>query len=134
MRYARMAPVWSVLVCSLLIFADPGIATAQSAKAVPDLKSIAGKWSGTGHSSAGTNPLEWTIKEDGTVAVVVGTPAGPRTGAAKISIKDGAFFYESGTSSGSVTLHEEGGRRVLKYDAVMKRDNTRGGAELTSVK
>jgi len=48
-----------------------------------------------------------------------------------MSVKDGKFFYESGTSSGTVTLHEDGGRRVLKYDAVFKQDNSRGGAELT---
>jgi hypothetical protein len=65
----------------------------------------------------GTNQLEWTIKEDGTVDVVVVTPGGSRGGVAKISVKDGMLFYESGTSSGSVTVHEEGGRRVLKYDA-----------------
>ena len=49
-----------------------------------------------------------TMPAQNAVAVVVGTPAGPRTGAAAISIKDGALFYESGTSSGSVTLHDKG--------------------------
>jgi len=117
-----------------LALAGPGVSTAQPAKAVPDLKSIAGKWSGTGHSSLGTNPLEWTIKEDGTVDVIAGTPSGPRTGVGKVSVKDGKIFYESGSSSGTVTLHENGGRRVLKYEAVFKRDNSRGGAELTPVR
>jgi hypothetical protein len=131
---ARIASFLGVVLLLVLAFADPGVATAQPTKADLDVKSIAGKWTGTGHSSAGTNPLEWTIKEDGTVQVVVGTPSGPRTGVARMSVKDGALFYESGTSSGTVTLHEEGGRRVLKYEAVMKRDNTRGGAELTPVR
>jgi hypothetical protein len=117
-----------------LALAGSGIATAQPPKAVPDLKSIAGTWSGTGHSSLGTNPLEWTIKEDGTVEVVARTPGGPRTGVAKMSIRDGKIFYESGSSSGTVTLYEDGSRRVLKYEAVFKRDNSRGGAELTPAK
>jgi hypothetical protein len=82
----------------------------------------------------GTNPLEWTIQEDGTVNVVAGTPGGPRTGTARISVKDGTLFYDSGSSSGPVTLHEDGGRRVLKYEAVFKRNNSRGGAELTPAK
>jgi hypothetical protein len=114
-----------------VVLAGSGVARAQSTPAAADVKSIVGKWSGTGHSSLGTNPLEWTIKEDGSVDVVVVTAGGPRTGSARISIKDGQLFYESGTSSGPVTVHGEGGRRVLKYDAVFKRDNTRGGAELT---
>jgi hypothetical protein len=75
--------------------------------------------------------LEWNIKEDGTVDVVVGTPSGSRTGMAKLSIRDGNLFYESGTSSGPVMLEESGGRRVLKYEAIFKRDDSRGGAELT---
>ena len=122
------------LVLLVLALAGPGIATAQAPKAAPDLKSIAGKWSGTGHSSLGTNPLEWTIKEAGTVDVVAGTPSGPRTGVGKVSVRDGKLFYESGSSSGTVTLQEDGGRRVLKYDAVFKRDNSPGGAELSPAK
>jgi hypothetical protein len=121
-------------VLLVLALVGPAIATAQAPKAAPDLKSIAGKWSGTGHSSLGTNPLEWTIKEDGTVEVVAGTPSGPRTGVGKMSVKDDKLFYESGSSSGTVTLQEDGGRRVLKYNAVFKRDNSRGGAELSSAK
>jgi hypothetical protein len=133
MPYARRVSSWAIVILVVAALADPGIATAQAVKAAPDLKSLVGKWRGTGHSSLGTNPLEWTIKEDGTVDVVAVTPGGSRSGVAKISVKDGALFYESGTSSGTVTLHEEGGRRVLKYDGLMKRDNTRGGAELTLV-
>jgi hypothetical protein len=122
------------VVLLVVALAGPGIATAQAPKGAPDLKSIVGKWSGTGQSSAGANALEWTIKEDGTVDVIAGTPSGPRTGVAKISIKDGKFFYESGSSSGVVTLREDGNRRVLKYDGVFKRDNSRGSAELTPAK
>ncbi len=130
MPYVRRRSFCGLLLL-VLALAGPGIATAQAPKGTPDLKSIAGKWSGTGQSSLGTNPLEWTIKEDGTVEVIAGTPSGPRTGVGKMSVKDGKFFYESGSSSGIVTLHEDGSRRVLKYDAVFKRDNSRGGAELT---
>jgi hypothetical protein len=96
-----------------------------------DVKTIVGKWSGTGFTPGGTQSLTWTIKEDGTVAALVQTPQGPREGAGKISVKDGKFFYESGASSGPVTISETGDRRTLKYDATMKRDGGRGGAELT---
>lgn len=96
----------------------------------PDLKSIAGRWTGNGRSALGINPLEWTIKEDGTVDVLASLPNGAVTGKARMSVKGGGFFYESGSSSGPVTIEGEGGRRVLKYDATFKRDNSKGGAEL----
>ena len=131
MTFVRSVAVGSALLLALAL-AD--VAMAQPAKAVPDLKSVAGKWSGTGFTSQGTNPLEWTIKEDGTVDVVATTPGGARTGVAKMTVKDGKLFYESGSSSGPVTLHDDGTRRVLKYEAVFKRDNSRGGAELTPAK
>jgi hypothetical protein len=115
----------------VLALADAAAALAQPANPAPDLRGIVGKWSGTGHSAAGNNPLEWTIREDGTVEVVAGTPRGTVTGVGTMSIKDGRFFYESGSSSGPVTLQKEGDRRVLRYEAVFKRDNSRGGAELT---
>jgi hypothetical protein len=118
----------------LLVLASATAALAQATSPAPDLKTIVGKWSGTGNSAAGTNPLEWTIKEDGSVDVVATTPRGNVTGVARMSVKDGKFFYESGSSSGPVTLREDGGRRVLKYEAVFKRDNSRGGAELTPAK
>jgi hypothetical protein len=118
-------------VSLLLILSSATGAFAQAAKPAPDVTTIVGKWSGTGQSAAGNNPLEWTIKEDGTVEVVATTPRGTVTGVARMSSKDGKFFYESASSSGPVTLQEDGGRRVLKYEAVFKRDNSRGGAELT---
>jgi len=133
MRYGQN---WSVCIAALLtlFLLSTMAAWAQPTTPVPDLKSIVGKWSGTGQSPLGTNPLEWNINEDGTVDVVAGMPSGSARGKAKMSIKDGKLFYESGTSSGPVTLLEDGGRRVLKYDAVFKRDGSRGGAELSPAK
>ncbi len=133
MHYIRRRSLGNgaLLVLSL---AATVVASAQPAQPVPDLKTIAGKWIDTGRSSLGTNPLEWTIKEDGTVEVLATTPTGQLKGRAKMSIKDGRLFYESGSSSGPVTLDEADGRRVLKYDAVFKRDNSRGGAELSPAK
>ena len=61
-------------VSLLLVLAGASGAFAQPA--TPDLKTIVGKWSGTGQSALGNNPLEWTIKADGTVDVVAGTPRG----------------------------------------------------------
>jgi hypothetical protein len=73
----------------LLALTSTLVASAQPAKTVPDLQTIVAKWVGTGRSSLGTNPLEWTIKEDGTVDVLASTPTGQLKGRAKMSIKDG---------------------------------------------
>jgi hypothetical protein len=111
------------------LLACPALALADS---VADLKSIAGKWAGQGRSPLGTNPLEWTIGEDGRVDVVASTPNGTVTGVAKVSIKDGKLFYESGTSSGTLTLQD--GDRRLRYEGLSKRGNNPVGAELTRAK
>ena|SRR5687767_3342458 len=121
-----------LFVAAMLALAviDLSSAVAQA----PDLKSIAGKWKGNGGSPQGTNPLEWTIKEDGTIDVVVVLPTSTIKGKAKMSVKDGAFFYDSATSSGPVTIEGQGDRRVLKYDATFKRNDTKGSAELKPAK
>ena len=100
----------------------------------PDLKSIAGKWTGTGKSTSGTHPLEWTIHEDGTVDVVAQLSTGPNVGGAKITVKDGGFFYESATSSGPVTVEGVGDARVMRYDETLKRTKAKRGAELRPAK
>jgi len=124
---------WYGPLLLLVILVAAGSALAQS-NAPVDVKSAVGLWSGNGSSAAGTYHLEWKIQEDGTVDVVVTTPRGPLTGKARISVKDGQLFYESGTSSGPVTISEVEGRRTLKYEAVMKKDGSRGGADLTLAK
>ena len=129
MRSFRVA----VALLTLAITA-PLLGRAQSVTPVRDFKSITGKWTGTGHSPSGTNPLEWTIKEDGTVKVTTRTPSGPRSGTAKLSIENGKLFYDSVTSSGPVTLEQNGARRILKYEAIFKQSNARGGAQLRAAK
>ena len=130
MRRARVH-AFCLIALLLLALAIPAIATAQP---TPEMKSLVGKWKGTGTSPGGNNDLEWTIQENGTVGVVVGTPGGPRVGAARLGIKDGKFFYDSASSSGVVTVEGAGDDRVLKYEAVFKRDGSRGGAELRLAK
>jgi hypothetical protein len=121
-----------VVLLSLVLattLACPIIAVADAAA---DMKAVAGKWVGQGRSAQGTNPLEWTIAEDGKVDVVASTPSGTVTGQARVSIKDGKLSYESGTSSGNLTL-QDGGRR-LRYEGLSKRGNFPVGADMTRAK
>lgn len=130
MRHDPNPTSWRGLWLSLLMVAVLGCAASALAEPVTDLKSVAGKWAGHGRSPLGTNPLEWTISEDGRVDVVAATPNGSITGVAKMSLKDGKILYESGTSAGTVTLHEHSGRRLLRYEGLSKRGNNPVGAEL----
>jgi hypothetical protein len=120
-----------VLVLTIVILAHAALAPGQPAT---DVKSLAGKWTGHGQSPAGTNPLEWTIDPDGAVHVVAATPTGTVTGKARVSVKDGRILYESGTSSGTLTLQGEGASRRLTYQGLSKRGNVPVGADLTPAK
>lgn len=75
--------------------------------------------------------MEWTIHEDGKVDVIASTPNGTVTGVAKVTVKDGKLLYESGSSSGTLTLLEDGGTRRLRYEGLSRRGNNSVGADLT---
>ena len=103
-------------------------------KPVTSVKDVAGKWTGSGRTDVGLSALDWTIHEDGRVDVIAAvTGAPPIRGIARVSVRDGRLFYESGTSSGPVTLYEGEGRRMLRYDGVT-RGGARAGADLTPAK
>jgi hypothetical protein len=57
----------------------------------------------------------------------------PIRGIARMSLRDGQLFYESGTSSGPVTLYEGDGRRTLRYEGIT-RGGARASADLSAAK
>lgn len=98
------------LVATLLA----GCATLPPAKPVADLRSVAGKWEGTVTAGFGTVPYTLTIKEDGSwEAVAPAIPPGRFEG--RMSVKDGKIRFISHTTgrTGTYTLHEGEGKRVL---------------------
>jgi hypothetical protein len=112
----------AVLALTLLIVA--GCATAPSqplppAKALQpaDLKSLAGEWEGTLRGVAGTGPFggqsttaRITVAPDGSyTSSIQGRP-----GAGKAMIQDGKIVFQGSTTKGTATLHEGGGRQVIK--------------------
>jgi hypothetical protein len=110
-----------------------GCATLPPAKATTDLKAIAGKWEGTLQLRHGSFPFTSTIREDGTVEVVVPafTNPGPRF-VTRISVEDGKYRWKSETTgrTGTYILHEGDGRRVL----ISRADDGSSYAEATPAK
>jgi hypothetical protein len=94
-----------------------GCASLPPAKPATDLKSIAGKWEGTVTAANGNQfPFTATIHEDGTGEFLI--PAlsnpGPRF-VTRVTVQDGKYRWKSETTdrTGTYTLHEGDGRRVL---------------------
>jgi hypothetical protein len=110
------------MMLALLIAA--GCATTPAPELPPakalqpsDLASLAGEWQGTLRGIAGTGPFGG----QSTQATVVVAPDGSyttsiqgRPGAGKAMIQDGKIVFQGTTTKGTATLHEGGGRQVIK--------------------
>lgn len=100
--------VVSVVACATL----PPTKTLQA----DDLRTLAGKWTGTiGYSQGDYSaawPSEMTIRDDGLFTAILGDPPQYRlTGT--LSIADGRVRLSTRTESGDLTLHEGDGQRTL---------------------
>jgi hypothetical protein len=89
-----------------------GCATIPPAKPVTELSSLAGTWQGTVYSrQGGADATTVTIKPDGSGE----WSAGPQRGTIKYAIVDGKIRWSSSSGrTGTTTLHEGGGKRVLR--------------------
>lgn len=108
--------VLTVLATSLSV-ACTSLPPAQSAR---DLRTVAGKWEGTFTSTKGfRGPATLTVREDGNWEVFIPnlTP-NPRAGG-MTRVEGGKYRWESKTTgrTGTWTLHEGGGRRVLVVES-----------------
>jgi hypothetical protein len=103
------------LLLSVIIMA--GCASLPPSKNARDLNEVAGKWEGTMQLRNGrVFPATLTIAQDGRYESLVpglGSP-GPRF-VGTISLEDGKYRWKSETSgaSGTYTLHEGDGKRML---------------------
>lgn len=91
-------------------------ASLPPVKPVQDFKAIAGRWQGTWTGPPGTFAQAWTIKEDGSWEIVTSSPIlGNTHFEGVLRLREGKIIWLSRTSgrSGTMTLHEADGRRVL---------------------
>jgi hypothetical protein len=112
-----------------LTLACSSLPPAQPAQ---DLTTITGQWRGTMSGRSGSTTATMTITPDGRYQTVLdqSTPMGsvfPGT----VKVEDGKFRYRSDRtgSTGTLTLHEAPGQRVLSVRA----DNNMATGELTPV-
>ena len=108
----RLAAI-SVLLASLGLGlvgcggAPPGPATNLQPR---DLQRLAGTW-------AWSTPFE--------------SPGRLGPGPIKVRVEGGQLLFESATASGTLTLHEDGNKRVLRGEGRDKADNRRFPVQLT---
>lgn len=90
-------------------------ASLPPAKQVTSVDQIAGKWQGTVSTPGGPLPATTTINADGNYSAVVGSTA--RSG--QITLVNGKLRAKSDQTgaTGTYSLHEGEGRRVLIYSA-----------------
>ena len=117
--------LWIILAWASIAVVTAACASLPPAMSVTNVGQIAGKWTGTGYGPAGSVPVTQTINPDGSYSAVL--PNGTFTG--KITVSDGKLRGKSDQTgnTGTYTLHEGEGRRVLVY----KGDDGRGSSELT---
>jgi len=99
-----------------------------------DLASLAGEWDGTLRGVGGTGPyvgqsvqVRVTVAPDGSFT----TNIQGRPGAGKAAIADGKIVFQGSTTKGTATLHEGGGRRVLKGEGTWVGFDGQSAFELT---
>ncbi len=87
-----------------------------------DFNSLAGTWRGYDRDEKGFElPLEVIIKNDGSFEAAEDEPVTNRF-RGTLSIRDGQILYSTRNDTGTLTLHEGGGTRVLAGDASGRRE------------
>ena len=126
--HGSKSPLWTLLGWIAVVAVAGACASLPPAKSVTSVSQIAGKWQGTGYGPGGAVAVTQTINPDGSYTAVI--PAGTFTG--KITISDGRLRGKGDQTgnTGTYSLHEGEGKRVLVY----KSDDGRLSSELTPAK
>jgi hypothetical protein len=95
-----------------------------------DLKALAGRWEASATTVEGRRVTAiWDIREDGTVAV----NSGGRIADARVSIRDGKAVLDGAFTDAVLTLHEGGGRRVLRGTGQFRGIGVGGQSQIEAV-
>jgi hypothetical protein len=118
-------PPRAVLVLATLL---AGCASLPPSRPIDTAASLAGTWRGRMSGPLGNAPVILTIQDDGSYrGILYVEPTYKEVGGAIIVIRPTQTRYGGTNGNGRVTLHEEGGRRVLRF----VNDGGGGGAQLT---
>jgi hypothetical protein len=116
-RLRGIAPLRTLALVVMLAPLLTACATLPPAKPATDIKALTGKWEGKATASTGRQfTVTRTIKDDGTWEAIIPelSNPGPRfTGTVRVD--KGRYVWRSDTTgrTGTFTLHEGDGRRVL---------------------
>jgi hypothetical protein len=103
-------------------------ASMPPSRPLADTASLAGTWRGRMFGPRGHAPVVLTITEGGSYdGMLYVDPTYKEVRGAITVVRPGLVRYQGNDGNGRVTLHEENGRRVLRF----VRDGGGGGAELT---
>jgi len=116
------------LVLAMLLAACTSLPPSRP---VVDTADLAGTWRGRMSGPMGNAPLILTIGQDGSYGGMLYVEPTYKEIRGTISVvRPGLTRYQSNDGNGRVTLHEESGRRVLRF----VRDGGGSGAEVTPEK
>ena len=146
-RHQILAPFVSpmVVAISAAFLALAACASAPPARPVTELKNIAGHWVGvggvtglgSGTTGSWSGPTELTIRENGTAEFflpLVNREIGGRRYPVTLRVESTKVVYETGTHTGTITLREGEGKRILQGESVRKDKSGTGWFELTPAK
>ncbi|MGH7313779.1 MAG: hypothetical protein ACREJV_11440 [Candidatus Rokuibacteriota bacterium] len=128
----------TVAMVAVVLAGCAGMATtgppAETVVPIASFDAVKGKWAGivkrTSPASRREDLVELTVNEDGTFRFASARTIGVMQGGGKLTLKDGQLSSASERGSATYRLLEQGGKRVLKVDAV-DRDGYRFSADLT---
>lgn len=101
---------------------------------VTDVKALDGTWQGTQTDRWGAGEVEWVLANGEVRATVRNPQRGSYTATGTLYLKDGKLFWDGPGSSGTVTLQELDGKRVLKFDLLGKQTRRPVIGEVREVK
>ena len=135
---------WSVLCCAVVLTVAAGCASMESAPAAPlspaktlqpgDMAMLAGVWEGQARGATGSGQFGGpphtgtvTLAPDGKYT----SDLAGRQGAGNAAIADGKLAFSGSFFSGVATLHERGGKQVLRGEGKLTGIDGTSQFELT---
>jgi hypothetical protein len=119
--------VMLALIASANIVIPAGLFAAEQSRpvavSIPEIKSVAGRWSGILYGRpGGTRGRDWielALQEDGTYTLASARTIGVFTGSGTVSLADGRLSAEGEKARVTFTLYQGGGKRFLRAEGAM---------------
>jgi hypothetical protein len=97
--------------------------SSPTAVAIPDVKSVAGRWSGILYGRPGgmrgQDWVELALHEDGTYTLASARTIGVFTGSGRVRLADGKLLTEGDGPQATITLYQRDGKRFLRVEGTM---------------